>query len=178
MATTPPSAVTNFDPQIVLAKYPIPIALTYKTKLHETPSPLHRLFGLTDVFEVTPEVLRHHRHPGIRAAGPALARSRRRDRAPLPDPFAGIVERISAGGAALFPWIAGAAPHAGAGQLLLRRAWQARREAAAEDRRAHQPAQPTGSQRPPFRRRSRGRIREALAAARDCVSRPRLPGVL
>ncbi len=53
MATTPPSAVTNFDPQIVLAKYPIPIALTYKTKLHETPSPLHRLFGLTDVFEVT-----------------------------------------------------------------------------------------------------------------------------
>ena len=37
----------------MLAKYPIPIALTYKTKLQQTPSPLHRLFGLTDVFEVT-----------------------------------------------------------------------------------------------------------------------------
>lgn len=53
MATTPTSPADGFDPDIILAKYPIPIALTYKTKLRQTPSPLHRLFGLTDVFEVT-----------------------------------------------------------------------------------------------------------------------------
>ncbi len=53
MQTTPIPGPNNFDPEFVLAKYPIPIALTYKTKLQQTPSPLHRLFGLTDVFEVT-----------------------------------------------------------------------------------------------------------------------------
>ncbi len=53
MATTPASGVDGFDPQIILSKYPIPIALTFQSKLQKTQSPLHRLFGLTDVFEVS-----------------------------------------------------------------------------------------------------------------------------
>ena len=48
-----PTSSSGFDPEFVLAKYPIPIALTFKTKLQPTQSPLHRLLGLTDVFEVS-----------------------------------------------------------------------------------------------------------------------------
>ncbi len=50
---TPPAEAVNFDPEFTLAKYPIPIARTYQIKLQQTQSPLHRLFGLTDVFEVS-----------------------------------------------------------------------------------------------------------------------------
>ncbi len=52
MSTSPASGAT-FDPDFILAKYPIPIARTFQAKLQEPPSPLHRLLGLTDVFEVT-----------------------------------------------------------------------------------------------------------------------------
>jgi hypothetical protein len=53
MSTTPASSASVFDPEFILAKYPIPIARTFQAKLQEPPSPLHRLLGLTDVFEVT-----------------------------------------------------------------------------------------------------------------------------
>jgi hypothetical protein len=43
----------SFDPQVVLTKYPFPIARTFEAKLQQSQTPLHRLFGLTDVFEVS-----------------------------------------------------------------------------------------------------------------------------
>ena len=52
MATFSASEASSFDPKIVLASYPLPIARTYQSKLVESRSRLHRLFGLIDVFEV------------------------------------------------------------------------------------------------------------------------------
>src|ERR1700691_2882119 len=53
MTIPPTSGAVGFDPEFILAKYPIPIARTFQVKLQLTQSPLHRLFGLTDVFEVS-----------------------------------------------------------------------------------------------------------------------------
>src|SRR5208283_3708904 len=50
---TQASGPSGFDPKYVLAKYPIPIARTFEAKLQQPQTPLHRLFGLIDVFEVS-----------------------------------------------------------------------------------------------------------------------------
>ena len=52
MATTQASGA-NFDPELVLAKYPIPIARTFEARLQRPQTPLHRLHALIDVFEVS-----------------------------------------------------------------------------------------------------------------------------
>jgi len=53
MATTPASGKSGFDPDIVQSKYPLPIARTYQSKLQDSTTDLHRLYGLMDVFEVS-----------------------------------------------------------------------------------------------------------------------------
>ena len=52
-ANSAASGVGGFDPEIVLAKYPLPIARTFESKLQQPQTPLHRLYGLIDVFEVS-----------------------------------------------------------------------------------------------------------------------------
>ena len=53
MAPTPASGATGFNANVVLSKYPLPIARTYQSKLQESQTDLHRLYGLMDVFEVS-----------------------------------------------------------------------------------------------------------------------------
>ncbi len=53
MATTLVTEASGFDAELVLAKYPLPIARTFESKLQQPQTSLHRLYGLIDVFEVS-----------------------------------------------------------------------------------------------------------------------------
>lgn len=119
-ASAPLPSVKGFDPELVRNQYPAPIARTFEGKLQQSQTPLHRLLGLTDVFEVA---LKYCAIIAIQEYLRLGVRSRevdRRNRIALSHSFAGLLERLPARNSAHLPRTAGPAARPRAGESLFR----------------------------------------------------------